>query len=61
MKTLARTAEDLVETYRTFGEDGPVYQVLRKTDGDKVRICVVESGEELDYPVQQALEDPAAE
>ncbi len=61
MKTLARTADELVGTYRSFGADGPVYHVLRKSDGGNVRVCVVESGEELDYPAQQALNDPEAE
>jgi hypothetical protein len=55
MKTLARNADELVGTYRTFGGEGPVYRVLRKLDGDRVRVQVVESGEELDYAVQKAL------
>ena len=61
MKTLASTADELVGTYRTFGAEGPVYHVLHKLGGDKVRVCVVESSEELDYPAQQALNDPEAE
>jgi len=61
MKTLANTADALVGTYRAFGPEGPVYHVLRKLDDAKVRVCIVESGEELDYLVQQALDDPEAE
>ena len=61
MKTLARATDDLVGTYRTFGEDGPVYQVLQKLDERAVRIVVVETGEELDYPAEQARTDPEAE
>jgi len=61
MKTLARTADDLPGTFRTFGTEGPVYQVLRKSGPDKVRIQVIESGEELDYLVSRALKDPEAE
>ena len=61
MKTMARDANGLVGTYRTFGADGPVYQVLRQLDERSVRIAVVETGEELDYPAQQALDDPEAE
>ena len=61
VKTLAHTADDLTGTFRTFGAEGPVYHVLRQIGGDKLRVCVVESGEELDYPVKQALVDPEAE
>ena len=61
MKTLASTADELVGTFRTFGAEGPVYQVLRKLEGGRLRVRVVESGEELDYSAQQALDDPLAE
>ena len=61
MKTLARTTDELVGTFRTFGAEGPAYQVLRKLDGSAVRVRVIETGEELDYPAQQASEDPEAE
>ena len=61
MKTLARTADELVGTYRTFGAVGPAYQVLHKLDERTVRVRVVETGEELDYPAQQSLDDPEAE
>ena len=61
MKTLARTADELVGTYRTFGTEGPAYQVLHKLDERTVRVRVVETGEELDYPAQQAFDDPEAE
>ena len=61
LKTFVHTADDLTGTFRTFGAEGPVYHVLRQIGGDKLRVCVVESGEELDYPVKQALVDPEAE
>lgn len=61
MKTLARSVEDLLATFRTFGPEGPVYQVLRKAGADKVRIRVIESGEELDYLSARALKDPEAD
>ena len=61
MKTLSRTADDLVRSYRTFGEYGPLYEVVRKTSDSHVHIRVVESGEELDYSVEKALSDPEAE
>ena len=61
MKTLSRKTDDLIGTYRTFGEAGPVYEVLRKVDGATVHIVVVETGEELNYPAAEALNDPEAE
>jgi len=61
MKTLARSADDLIGTYRTFGEFGPVYKVVRKASDQKVHIVVLESGEELDYLVERALSDPEAD
>lgn len=53
----------LVGTFRRFGPVGPVYQVIasgrEKPDGDVVmRVRVVESGEELDYPFSSIIEDP---
>ena len=61
MKILSRSADDLLGSYRTFGTDGPLYKVIGKTGETKVRIVVVESGEELDYLVERALRDPEAE
>ena len=61
MKTLARSADDLVHTFRTFGDYGPLYEVVRKASESHVHIRVVESGEELDYSVEKALSDPEAE
>lgn len=55
-----RTADELVGTFRTFGAYGPVYQVVRKVNGQKVHVMVVQTGEELDYQVEQALTDPEA-
>jgi len=60
MQTMARTADDLLHTFRTFGEEGPVYQVLNKVNGQKVHVVVVQTGEELDYLVERALKDPEA-
>ena len=61
MKTLARTTDDLSGTYRTFGEEGPVYEVLRKVDEMTVHIVIIETGEALNYPAAEALNDPEAE
>ncbi len=57
---IPRTADEIVGTYRSFGTEGPVYQVTAKTNGKKVHVVVVQTGEELDYPVEQALADPEA-
>ena len=52
-----RAAAELVGTFRSFGEYGPTYQVVSTVNGGKVHV-VVQTGEELDYPVEQALQDP---
>jgi hypothetical protein len=49
---------DLVGSYRRFGEIGPVYEVVSITGPGKVRICLVESGEMVDYPVAEVRKDP---
>lgn len=63
MKTLVATqpATHLVGSFRTFGAFGPVYQVVGPVNGEKVHVVVVQSGEELDYPTAQALQDPETE
>ena len=61
MKTLARNINDLIGTFRTFGEVGPLYQVLKKVSDTRVHIIVVGTGEELDYLVERALNDPEAD
>lgn len=53
-------SSNLVGSYRSFGEFGPVYQVTGRVNGQKVHVVVVETGEELDYPIDQAIQDPAA-
>ena len=55
----------LVGTFRTFGRAGPVYEILQITEPSsgpsvKLRIRAVESGEELDYALSDALDDPLA-
>lgn len=53
----------LVGSVRRFGLEGPIYQVMgvgpRGADGAQhMRIVVIESGEELDYPIADLLIDP---
>jgi hypothetical protein len=51
----------LIGSFRSFGISGPVYEVigLAPVNGE-VKIRVVESGEELAYPVAELLDDPVA-
>jgi len=53
-------------TIKSFGDYGPRYEVIAALaalpGGERmVRIRVLESGEEADYPYSQMLKDPDAE
>ncbi|MEQ1672611.1 MAG: DUF5397 family protein [Hyphomicrobium sp.] len=55
----------IIGTFRTFGQLGPVYEIIgvcEPATGTTVnlQIRVVESGEQLDYPLSHALDDPLA-
>lgn len=55
--------QSLIGTWRRFGLVGPVYEIIAQAgtapDGDLLmRVRVVESGEEIDCPLAQILEDP---
>lgn len=51
----------LVGQIRRFGQYGPAYEVIEvKRSGDVV-ICVIESGETLDYGLSDLIADPMAE
>jgi Family of unknown function (DUF5397) len=57
--------DSLAGTFRTFGRVGPVYEILQVNEpatGPQVtlKIRVIESGEQLDYPLSDALDDPLA-
>ena len=52
---------DLVGSYRRFGREGPVYQVVKMVDSGMLSIVVVQTGETLNYPSAKALKDPEAE
>ena len=60
MSTESSVVNELVGTYRTFGEHGPLYEVQRQVDEHTVHIIVIQSGEELDYEVMEAIADPEA-
>jgi hypothetical protein len=58
-------APQMIGQFRTFGFFGPTYQVLepikKNNQGDwMLRIQVVETGEETEYPYTQAKDDPEA-
>ncbi len=47
-----------LKRFQTFGEIGPAYEIMGMgTAPGTVRIIVLESGEELDYSIDRALED----
>jgi hypothetical protein len=60
--TVFANAETLIGTWRRFGKAGPVYEIIGPaqpgTAGETMRIRVVESGEEVDYPLHQLRSDP---
>ena len=64
MQPKPRAPADLVGAFRRFGPWGPVYQIvgLAPSHGGeaRLRIRVVESGEEADYSYAAALADPEA-
>jgi hypothetical protein len=50
--------ERLVGTFRRFGDEGPVYEVIAIADGRHAAVIrVVESGEELEYPLEKVADD----
>lgn len=64
-RTLTVPLDAVIGSFRTFGRLGPVYEVLRAVEpatGDRVmlRVRLVCGGEELDYPLNDALDDPLA-
>ena len=52
--------EPAIGGFRRFGEHGPAYEVVGRQDPETLRIVVVESREELSYPVSDARADPEA-
>ena len=59
----SETAAKLPGKYRRFGPRGPVYEILgvagERSDGDTVlRVRVLKTGEEAEYRLSQAIEDP---
>jgi hypothetical protein len=52
--------KELLGTFRRFQSGGPVYEVVAIKDERTATIHVVESGEELDYPIDKILDDDEA-
>jgi hypothetical protein len=54
--------QTLVGTWRRFGPVGPVYEIIstgRETNSDQImRVRLVETGEEADYPLTSIIDDP---
>ena len=50
--------QELIGTYRRFGHEGIVYQVLEALDDETLKIRVLETEEETDYPIEDAVQDP---
>jgi hypothetical protein len=55
------SAAGFVGEVRRFGPDGPAYEVVDRSGPGEVRIVVVQSGEQLDYPIADLLADPVAD
>jgi hypothetical protein len=50
----------LLGAFRRFQSGGPVYEVVAIKDERTATIRVVESGEELEYPIDKVLDDDEA-
>ncbi|GJE70128.1 DUF5397 family protein [Methylorubrum podarium] len=53
----------LIGTWRRFGSAGPIYEIVGKGEPSTgassfMRVRVVETGEELAYPLAHILDDP---
>ena len=62
MAALAQPVLIPVGVFKTFGETGPMYEVLgsapRGPKGEMIHIRVFFTGEELAYPLADMLADP---
>jgi hypothetical protein len=51
----------LVGQIRRLGEYGPAYEIMSVDEAGNVVIEVIESGEQVKFPIAEVLEDPMAE
>ena len=66
MNAVLPQSQALIGTCRRFGEYGPVYEITgiasHNASGEQmVRIHVFDSGEDADYKLADAIDDPAAD
>jgi len=64
MDAIQIESQALIGSFRRFGSLGPIYEIIGQGEPDRhgapqMSILVVESGETLDYPVNDILEDPS--
>ena len=54
------TPQRFIGTFRRFGPVGPVYEVIGALPGrdQLMRVRVIETGEEVEYPLTQIIDDP---
>ena len=50
--------ESVVGLYRKIGRFGPAYEVLRLLNAKDALIVLLETGEEVEYPIEDILTDP---
>ncbi len=64
MATLSQSVEVPVGAIKQFGPWGPEYQVLAESqprNGRRMaKIVIIRTGEELDYPLEEILQEPEA-
>jgi hypothetical protein len=51
----------LIGQIRRLGSAGPAYEIMKIDDDQNVMIEVIESGEQVVFPLSEILEDPMAE
>ena len=56
-----KSADDLIGQIRTFGPDGPAYQVVRFLDAETAKIRILENEEDTEYPISSIISDPPVE
>lgn len=56
----SNTTIPLIGSFRRFEEAGIAYEIIGLVDDENILIKVLETGEELTYPVKQAMNDPVA-
>ncbi len=59
MNVQTPVAPELVGTVRRFGPHGILYEIVRIVDDKRALIRVLDTGEEVSYPLTKILADPA--